>query len=83
MYIRKNNPPVNGSCLVSPTYGVSLVDKFFVLCDGWEDPEEMSIKQYLIISKLVFGSGYIVQVNSEYGEEKEKELISKINALTN
>lgn len=52
LYIMKNNPPVNGSCVVSPTYGVSLVNKFYVLCDGWEDPEEMKIKQYVIMSRF-------------------------------
>lgn len=51
LYININQVPKDGSCSVTPTYGVSMVDKFILTCDGWIDPENAGIKQYLITSE--------------------------------
>ena len=46
--VHLNQPPIDGSCDVSPTSGVASKDKFGVSCDGWVDPEDKGIAKYTI-----------------------------------
>ena len=48
LFLDLNKIPIDGNCSVTPTYGVSMTDKFFLSCEGWQDPEEAGIKHYLI-----------------------------------
>ena len=37
LILKKNQLPINGYCLVSPTNGISLLTLFSVTCVNWED----------------------------------------------
>ena len=55
-----NQPPVGGSCTVSPPDGLSLtsltsmLDGVTVACSGWTDPESQGITSYAINSEINF-----------------------------
>ena len=51
VFLKLNQQPTGGSCTVSPSEGTSLLTEFEVDCDGWVDPEDIGIKQYVISSK--------------------------------
>ena len=47
-----NNPPINGNCSLSPKAGIrSCVDEIEFVCDGWEDPEDMGVKEYVLYAQ--------------------------------
>jgi hypothetical protein len=37
---------------VLPLYGITIVNDFYLTCDGWIDPEDVGIKHYLIYSEI-------------------------------
>ena len=51
LYLYLNKLPFGGSCTVSPTYGISMLDDFFLSCENWSDPENAGIAYYLVSSK--------------------------------
>lgn len=52
---KKNEPPQNGSCLVSPLSGIELKTNFTVTCLNWFDPDGY-ISAYEFYCKLLFNS---------------------------
>ena len=50
LYINLNQLPTGGQCNVEPLHGVSMVDSFYLSCDGWIDPEDIGIQLYLVSS---------------------------------
>ena len=63
LYIYINFPPVGingaekGTCEVTPSYGVAMVDTFFISCSDWTDPEGIDISSYRVLSKFSVMSG--------------------------
>ena len=47
-FFRINKAPENGNCDVYPHEGYALLTEFEVVCEGWEDPEEIGIKHYVV-----------------------------------
>ena len=50
MYIYINKVPTSGNCTVNTLYGKAMVDKFYINCFDWIDPEDAGIKNYKISS---------------------------------
>ena len=64
LFVHVNKVPTNGNCTVNPLYGISMMDKFFVTCIGWEDPEDAGIKLYVISSISNGEEASLAKVNS-------------------
>lgn len=46
IFLHINQPPEGGECTFSPEEGLALLDRFFVSCRGWIDPEGKPIEYY-------------------------------------
>ena len=62
LFLDLNKIPIDGNCSVTPRFGVSMTDKFFLICEGWVDPEGAGIKHYLISTVIEGKEASLAQI---------------------
>ena len=56
--LTSNTPPVNGSCMVSPLTGTSLIDRFNFSCHGWSSATTDELSYNFIYGNVLLKSSY-------------------------
>lgn len=76
IFLHINQPPESGECIFSPEEGLALLDKFYVKCSGWIDPEGQPIEYYAywarnvqtnVITYLMYGPDREALLTLPYG----------------
>ena len=56
IFMKINKSPTGGLCNVEPPEGTAIITEFELICQDWNDPEEIGIKHYTIASKWIENS---------------------------
>ncbi|XP_022236633.1 uncharacterized protein LOC111084144, partial [Limulus polyphemus] len=98
LFLHINKPPEGGTCQVDNTDGKALIDRFFVTCKDWEDPEGTDVEHFAFWTMnldtgallfLIYGPESKASLVLPYGDfqlgvdiKDKEEAVQRINITT-